>query len=239
MEEWRNVGVRDEVMSLAQPQIINQKLRELVFANPDLQFANKTLTSILREESNNEAQVFSPQKTVNGSPTMLRLEGRLQFWAAEHISLFALRPQLYAVISMKYMELRNRILGLSTATVRPVPTGIYRTSSELLELSLRYAQSKDIHVILYLAPIRPIQPNPNLPSDVTRFRKDVPMLCQRYNVTCLDYTDLVPEKLWTNYSDGQVGSGQRDFAHFTGAAHKLLAEQLVIDVGPLFVEWDQ
>ncbi len=86
---------------------------------------------------------------------------------------------------------------------------------------------------MYLCPIRPIQPNPVLPSDLARFRRDVPELCKLYGATCLDYTDLVPEALWTNYPDDDVNAGQRDYAHFTGAAHKMLAERMMADVGPL------
>ena len=104
-------------------------------------------------------------------------------------------------------------------------------------MALRYARSKNIQVVFYLAPMRlGVQPNPNVPSDVTRFRRDVPDLCQRYGVPCLDYVDLIPESLWTNYPDNGVGLGaQRDFAHFTGAAHKLLAERLISDLGPQLI----
>jgi lysophospholipase L1-like esterase len=135
-------------------------------------------------------------------------------------------------VALGYYEWRNRVLGITTASARPVPESSYRASLEMIELALRYAQSSRIQVVLYLSPIRPIQPNPNLPSDVARFRRDVPALCRRYGVKCLDYLDLVPEALWTNYPDDAVGAeGQRDFAHFTGAAHKLLAEKLMADAG--------
>src|SRR5688572_28362278 len=97
---------------------------------------------------------------------------------------------------------------------------------------------KDIHVVLYLAPMRSVQPNPNLPEDVKKFRTDVPALCARYGALCLDYVDLVPEDLWTNYSDDPANvGGQRDFAHFTGAAHKVVAEKLVADLAPQLKNW--
>jgi hypothetical protein len=62
----------------------------------------------------------------------------------------------------------------------------------------------------------------------------VPALCARYRVTCLDYVDLIPEKLWSDYDQEDAATaGQRDFAHFTGAGHKLLAESLLEQVGAL------
>ncbi len=92
-------------------------------------------------------------------------------------------------------------------------------------------------MILYLGPIRPIQPNRNTPEDIARFRKDIPTLCRAYKATCLDYTDLIPPDLWTNYPDEDIAAGgQLDFAHFTGAGHRLLAERLIADVGPLLLQ---
>ena len=237
LEEWRGLSIRDEVLSLTLSQKVNDDLATLVISNPDLQFAGRILTSVLPPES-------LGQTTASGSIESQRatfasdLERRLQTWVENQLPLFAMRSHLYGRMALGYYALRNRLLGITSATARPVPEASYRASLELLELSLRYAQSKGIHVILYLTPLRSIQPNPNLPTDVARFRRDIPIVCQRHGVTCLDYTDLVPEHLWTNYSDETVGtSGQRDFAHFTGAAHKLLAERLMTDVKSLIADW--
>ena len=141
------------------------------------------------------------------------------------------------MVNLTYNYWRDRLLGITSSTARPVPASAYQATMELIELALRYARSKEIQVVLYLAPMRlGAQPNPNLPSDVARFRQDVPALCRRYGVTCLDYVDLIPENLWTNYPDIGAEAGQRDFAHFTGAAHKKLAEQLASDIGPQLIQ---
>jgi len=237
LEEWRALGVRDETLFLAQQQTVRDELTRLVAANADLLSADKSLASILQPASGSQVAAAGSQE-----PHMVSVatsfENQLQTWAERYIPLFAARSKLHGQISLAYYGLRNRVFGFTSATARPVPEATYRPSLELLELCLRYTQSKDIHIIFYLAPIRPIQPNPNPPADVARFRRDVPALCQRYGITCLDYTDLIPAELWTNYPDDAVGTeGQRDFAHFTGAAHKRLAEQLIVDVGALFVQW--
>ena len=85
---------------------------------------------------------------------------------------------------------------------------------------------------LYLSPVRPIEPNPDIPADLARFRTDVTRLCEQYNALCLDYTNLVPEKLWTNYPlSDPTTFGEPDFAHFTGPGHKLVAQRIMSDAG--------
>ena len=237
LEEWRGLGIRDNVLPLIQPQTVRDEFAELVAAHPDLSLSDKALASIWETGSTGQVTASRFQETHRVSVTAF-VEEHLQTCVERYVPLFAMRSKLYSQISLGYHKMRNCLFGITSATARPVSEATYSASLELLELSLRYAQSKGIQVILYLAPIRPIQPNPNLPADVARFRRDIPLVCQRYGVTCLDYTDLVPEDLWTNYPDEAVGtSGQRDFAHFTGAAHKLLAERLMTDVGSLIADW--
>ncbi|HKS39359.1 MAG TPA: hypothetical protein VJX74_02010, partial [Blastocatellia bacterium] len=193
----------------------------------DLPAARKALEPLLKSEP----QTVAADKETRKDSVADRLENRLQV-AAERMPVFARRQDLQAAVNLTYNYWRDRLLGITSSTARPVPPSAYQATMELIELVLRYARSKEMPVIFYLAPMRlSVQPNPNLPSDVTRFRQDVPTLCRRYGVTCLDYVDLIPENLWTNYPDFDGAAGQRDFAHFTGAAHKKLAEQLASDTG--------
>jgi lysophospholipase L1-like esterase len=120
-----------------------------------------------------------------------------------------------------------------------VPPATYQASLQLLEVAIRYARARGIKLIFVLAPIRPIKPNPMLPADIARYRRDVIGLCEKYGVECLDYVDLVPERLWTNYMVDNPNVGQRDYAHFTGAAHRLLAQRLWQDAGAKISAWLQ
>jgi hypothetical protein len=229
LEEFRGLGIRSEVAELASDPEVKARLHSLVEQGSDLSTVRTSLQPLL---TSSVSSASSPMTTDSShSSYAQRIERRLQE-SSESIPLFADRDNLRGQVALGYHEWRNRLLGITTASVRPVPESSYRASLEMIELALRYAQSAKIKVVLYLAPIRPIQPNPNLPSDVARFRRDVPALCQRYGAKCLDYVDLIPEGLWTNYPDYAVGSkGERDFAHFTGAAHKLLAEKIMVDAG--------
>jgi hypothetical protein len=228
LEEFRGLGIRDEVEKLADLPTVKTRLRSLLDQGHELPTIHSSLQSLLNSNSSTSNQSTGDVPTGSHSQ---RVEKHLQE-SLDRVPLFSERDNLRMQVALGYHGWRNRLLGITTTSVRPVPESSYRASLEIIELALRYAQSANIQVVIYLAPIRPIQPNPNLPSDVARFRRDVPALCQRYEVKCLDYLDLVPEALWTNYPDEAVGSeGERDFAHFTGAAHKLLAEKLMADVG--------
>ena len=88
-------------------------------------------------------------------------------------------------------------------------------------------------------PIRPIEPNPYDPADIVRFRQDLPDLCARQNAVCFDYSNLVPENMWTVYQDNEPTgkTGQLDYAHFTARAHRKVAEQLTSELIPYLRQW--
>lgn len=229
LEEFRGLGVRNEVAELASIPTVKAGLQSLLAQSHDLPTVNSSLQSFL---NSSPSSAIGSTGDVSTASYAKRVERHLQE-SIDRAPFFAERDNLRAQVALGYHGWRNRLLGITTTSVRPVPESSYRASLEMIELCLRYAQSGNIQVVIYLAPIRPIQPNPNLPSDVVRFRRDIPALCQRYGAKCLDYVDLVPEELWTNYPDDAVGTkGERDFAHFTGAAHKLLAEKLMADLTP-------
>lgn len=236
LEEFRGLGVRDEVAAALESSTAKADLVSLVQSNPDLTLARKALEPFINPESKHPTAADNAASKDSVAETV---EQRLQA-AAEKMPLFAERQNLQMAVDLTYNAWRDRLLGITSSTARPVPDSSYRATLELIELALRYARSKNIEAVFYLAPMRlGVQPNPNLPSDVARFRRDVPALCNRYGVTCLDYVDLIPENLWTNYPDEGAIAGQRDFAHFTGAAHKKLAEQLIADLDPQLTRYAQ
>jgi hypothetical protein len=228
LEEFRGLGVRDEVTKVAEQPEVEARTKELLRSNPDLASAAGALTTVIDPTTK---QLASGKNGLASASYAARAEEHLQS-LFKTFPVFSDREALQGLLYLTYYNCRNRALGITSASVRPIADSAYRASLQTIELMFGYAKSKNIKVVLYLAPIRPLQPNPNLPVDVARFRQDVPVLCKKYGTTCLDYVDLVPENLWTNYPDNASGTeGQRDYAHFTGAGHKLVAETLLRDVG--------
>lgn len=225
LEEFRGLSIRDEIAEVAKAPAVKSHLMSLANANSDLTTVHSSLEPVLGSGPAANVPV-TDSRTAEAQAIERYLQTR-----AEKLPLFADRDSFQGQILLAYHESRNRVLGITSASPRPVPDAAYRSTLELIELALRYCAAKNIPVVVYLAPIRPIQPNPNLPADVARFRHDLPLLCQKYGVTCLDYVDVVPAPLWTNYTESAAGTeGQRDYAHFTGAAHRLVAEKLMADM---------
>ena len=227
LEEFRGVGSRAELKALARNARTRAAIRGLLEANPDLSAAASALS-----------WAATDQKAPTSPNTWTSAIDDAVMAVASRIPLVARRDRVRAYLVVKFLSTRNRLLGISSASARPVPDATFRTSIEMLELLLRYCRDRRVPLLLYLAPIRPLEPNPNLPRDVARFRREVPALCARYRVTCLDYVHLLPEKMWSDYDteDDTATAGQRDFAHFTGAAHKVLAESLIEHLSALLAE---
>jgi hypothetical protein len=237
LEEFRGLGVREEVGKLLENPTVKARLSALIASNPDLKSARAAVEPFAGAVTEAAGSSNGPRKKDRSYAQAV--EWRLQS-AADRLPLFSRRTDIQTQIYLGYYEWRNHLLNINTASPRPVPETSYRATLELMELALRYAREKNIRVIVYLAPIRPIEPNPNLPVDVERFRHDVPFLCRRYGATCFDYVGLVPEQMWTNYDDDGAGSeGQRDYAHFTGQAHKLVATQLMTDMDAQIGQWSR
>ncbi len=224
---FRGLGVRPEVNDEARASHRTaQSLTSLISRNADLgsgRYGSVSLSGI-RDESRMQGRL----RISTGSQ---QAENRIQ-QLLDRTSLFAKRQKVRARFGCGSIDWRNRLLRIDSSSARPVSASAYQASLQLIELSLRYARSKGVHVIVYLSPIRPIEPNPNVPSDVKRFRTDLPVY-QAVRCDMSRFFDLIPERLWTNYPQGSRWdkANSPDFAHFTGAAHKLVAETLMADVG--------
>jgi hypothetical protein len=209
---------------------------ESMRASPDVQ-ANATPHAL--ETGVQPKEVFqnaTHDSTVSWSPSAV--EDRLEAALDRHVPLFAKRRMMYTYFIDHYLAARNALLHLDTSTRRAMPQGMYQANLQLIELSLEYLRRHGVHAVFYLAPIRPIEPNPYEPRDVERFRVDFLQICARQQATCFDYSNLVPESMWTNYPQYIPGqSGQRDYAHFTGRGHQRVATQLAQDLRPLLTAW--
>src|SRR5262249_57338005 len=124
----------------------------------------------------------------------------------------------YGLLVSFYETQRNRVFRIDTSTRRPIPGETYRTNLQLIEMALAYLREHGVHAVVYFAPVRPVEPNPYDPADIARFRQDLSGMCNRQSAICLDYSNLVPEEMWTVYQDNEPTGkqGQRDYAHFTG-----------------------
>jgi len=231
LAELRELGIRGEINSLATDPAVNSTLKSLLSANPDMGDAGKTLDAVLNPQGD---------KIVDKSLAD-RMEDTLQ-GKADGWSFFAERENLVALGLLRYAQWEHRLLHITSGSRVPTHAEPYRANLQMLELLMRFSQERNIHLLLFFGPVRDLEPNPDAPADLTRMHRDITSLCERYAVTCLDYSQVIPEASWADYSPNQRGAfammaGQHDFFHFKEEGHKALAEKLMSDAGAQILQW--
>jgi hypothetical protein len=240
LDGLRIIDARPDIAQNAKTPAVSAELSRLIQESPELSLAVPAVNSLrLAPELLARANQGAPTNSHVNIPTSDAIEGRLQTALDGSVTLFAKRRNLYAWLVSVYESRRNTALGINTATRRRLPQETYHANLQLIELTLKYLKEQQVHAVFYFAPIRPIEPNPYESEDVSRFRSDFLNLCARQEAICLDYSNLVPENMWTVYQDEEPTgkTGQRDYAHFTARAHRRVAEQLATDLLPTLNQW--
>ncbi|MBI4634953.1 MAG: hypothetical protein HY727_01260 [Candidatus Rokubacteria bacterium] len=235
LDGLRWVEARPDLVRLMGNADARDAIARVVSAEPRLAAAARAMADVRALEAvQPSAAGPSADARAGRERPMAAIEEHLQGWAERALPLFAARRDLHAALSLRYTATRNALLGFRTTTRRPIAPAMYAANLELIAASLRLLREQRVAAVLYIAPIRPLEPNSYVEEDVARFRRDLADLCRRYEALYLDYTGLIPGPLWTNYpeTDASGIGGQPDFAHFTGAAHRVLAERLAADVWP-------
>ena len=252
LDGLRWVDARAELAQRTSVPAIHQELTKLVssdpqnpqaarvvegmFAAPKVETGEQTQSLEIGVQPHEVWQSDAPDQEKGLSAT--RVENWFQTRLDTALPLFAKRRMFYTLFITYYLASRNALLGLNTSTRRPISPGMYQTNLQLIEMTFKYLREHNVHAVVYFAPIRPTEPNPYSPPDIARFRQDLPAICARQGAVCLDYSNLVPEEMWTNYPDYIPGQAQqRDFAHFTGRGHRRVAEQLASDLSPYLQAW--
>jgi len=234
LDGLRWVEARADLVALVDSDGVRGAITRALDGPPRLVAAGRAMEEVLRTRqpvaAGGEAR---PARLAAGWP-IAGVERALNRQAEAYVPLFAERRNIQAKLRLRYTSVRNAVFGFKTTTRRPIAPAMYTANLELIEGVMRLLREQGVRVVFYIAPIRPLEPNPYHPEDVARFRRGLAGLCQRYGLPCLDYSGLVPEALWTDYpeQDASGVGGQPDFAHFTGAAHRLLGERLARDIRP-------
>jgi hypothetical protein len=240
LDGLRVLEARSELVQTAGTSTVSGELTTLVQCSPEFPLAIPEVKTLSAAP---ETQAGAPQ-----SQTTAGLQGRLNPGTAEDrleakldrsIPLFGKRKEMYALLVRLFEAQRNAFLKIDTSSRRPIANAAYQTNLQLIEMTLKYLREHNVHPVLYFAPIRPVEPNPYVPADIARFRQDFLALCARQGSLCLDYSNLVPEEMWTVYQDNEPTgkTGQRDYAHFTARAHQKVAAQLMADLLPHLRDW--
>ena len=149
------------------------------------------------------------------------LEEKMRHATSRLLPLTRYRTDLNALGSNKVYELRNWLLGIRTATERPIIPARYQLNMDLLRLSVRVAKRNNVRPIFYIIPLNPETKSPYRPNEYEAFKREAFELAQSEQIAFANLENAVPEGEW-----GLLG-GQPDFKHFREAGHARLADMLV------------
>lgn len=143
---------------------------------------------------------------------------------------WSMRGVLRTFSLIRVYKFRNNILGLNSSSERSKIPSRYKENFDALNELLLRAKSKNINVILYAVPLRPVSKIPYHKEEYSQFKKDLKAISDKHQVSFYNLEDLVPINFWGTY-DGNVHSsvkkGEVDFMHFQAGGHELLGARLI------------
>jgi len=151
-----------------------------------------------------------------------RVESRLSESLGERWSLWRLRPKLKVLADYAAYTARNRLLGVTAQTKRPVPADLYAQKMALLTQIVAEARADGVQVVLYAPPYRRDVEGPYVESQYRRFIGDLETLRGK-GVRVADLTGAVSGREWGMMRDPLTGTDDYDFMHFTAEGHRRLA----------------
>jgi hypothetical protein len=150
-----------------------------------------------------------------------QLENMLDASLARDWSLWANRRDLRTLLYVDLYQTRNAVFGIKSTTLRRMIPQYYERNMLALDGLLKNASERRIPLIAYILPIRPDVPKPYDPAEYDAWKREVAAITAANNAVLLDFESLVPAADW------DPPSGNVDFTHFDGNAHKLLAAALL------------
>ena len=148
-------------------------------------------------------------------------------WLDEHSPLWKTRKEARGALMENLFFLRNRILGITAQTARPLIAARRDMNIAALQEILATAQAAGIRVFVYIVPIRNDVAIPYVPAEYEEFKKNAHDIATRYGASFSNLEGVVPARYWGTKASTNLGGGQEiDFMHFQGPGHRILAEAL-------------
>ncbi|HXJ75346.1 MAG TPA: hypothetical protein VNM37_21000 [Candidatus Dormibacteraeota bacterium] len=158
-----------------------------------------------------------------------RFEHKLREALGRQAPLVGLRKELNAAVQARVYLLRNRLLGITPTTKRPVIPSRYALNRQFLALLVELARDNGVEPIIFVNPLNPVSDNPYVASDYAEFKNWLAQLAREKHFPTANLENAVPAGEWGVFNGGP------DFKHFKGTGHRLTAQALVENFGPLLL----
>ena len=143
--------------------------------------------------------------------------------------LLGLRKELNASMQSQVYLLRNRLLGITPTTKRPLIPSRYVLNQQFLALLVELAHEHAVEPIIFVNPLNPVSDNPYVARDYESFKKWLATLAREKKFPTANLENAVPADDWGVFNGGP------DFKHFKGEGHRLTARALIDNFGPIIL----
>jgi lysophospholipase L1-like esterase len=144
------------------------------------------------------------------------------------IPVVGARHQLNLLLTYGLLyQARNTLLGITNTTKRPVIQGRYELNKQFLQMMIEIAQAHGVQFIMYINPLNPQADNPYVASEYAAFKDWAAATATAHKVPFANFENLVPKDAWGLFMGGP------DFKHFSGEGHRLTAEAIAKEFGPV------
>lgn len=154
------------------------------------------------------------------------LESRLRKDVFGHVPLIGERRSLNSELRLGLFSLRNAIFRIKATTKRPIVRERYDVNREFLELLIDVGHENGVNVVLYVAPINPMEESPFVPDEYASYKQWLTALSKDKQAPYANLENVVPSGDWGMFLGGP------DWGHFRGAGHRKTAAALLETFGP-------
>lgn len=140
----------------------------------------------------------------------------------------SMRGDFYAFL----YQFRNSMLGIDPTSVRRKIPGLYAKNLNALGEIINLANSKQIKILLYVAPLRNDIQIPYNIDEYSGFKSEIKKLCKhRDNVSFVNLEMVVPNMYWGFKNSTNISNeAEIDFMHFKEPGHRLLADAIFAEL---------
>jgi len=216
---------------------IRESLREVVdYHNVRSVLNNSTIGKKILLRINRQAIV---EDEVFGSKESLQelVEEKINKYFSNISDVWSNRAELRSQTLVLLYKLRNYVFDINPSTTRKIIKVRYDDNIQAIKEILNLAQSHNINVLLYIAPLRN---DVRIPYDIKQyklFKKSIQRFGKLKNVYFFDYEKVVPTKHWGSKDATSIDRDlELDFMHFGSSGHRALAEKIYLDLVEIWSE---
>lgn len=166
-----------------------------------------------------------PATTENSKPDTL--ESRLRSRAARWLPMVRARGDLNAAFQILLYRARNRLLGITPTSKRPILASRYDLNCQLLGVMADVARQHGVQLATYVVPLNPQSENPYVAAEYTAFKRWYGEFTRSHRLRTANLEEVVPADEWGLFNGGP------DFKHFKGSGHRRTAAALLAQFGDL------